>query len=898
MRNVWGLAIAGLLVLGCTRENKNGSLKVTIPVQKNVGALTGYNLEIAVANVQISGRAPIVARIETHDGNNAIPYGNQLTFNIPNLPSNTPALVQVMSLYAGTAQGDLKFYYGDKSVTLNGLTEVTINASPAGVSSGLEAKLAGRFLTSTNGGPTGRLVTLYEVGNGKPPMTVDEGWIVNGWFEAFAVQGAKFDLLAVPENIKLFDDLTVDGSGNVGRLIGGVMTPLSGSASRLEMQAPPTFRKRGTSVEPQPQMRLWLGFFDSVSDTFVNSVTREVRYPNPGDQGVMDLYLDANLTTPLRYRATGGNANDLRLVGSGGVSAAMEGLYSLTGAGCTDSEFGAGECLIFHHARVGSGREGYSGMQIPFRTMDPFSRHEGFTSARFLPAGCAGNPCIKMKWDLLPEAGVPLADVEVWYKYSTSNDSGGDSDRMTCDALPAMGFAKHGAVTTPVSTESYDFLASGMNQNNYYNYRFYLCPRMSTAAGPKYVGQPMRVESHGSNGMDHLGWAIAGTATVSASLIHEDYNQIGDLPEAPSKFYTLVALTAPAAAGIAVGDEVMVHISAKGGTSTCGTYNGQALQAGSYAFARVIGNPISSELRLSRGTFLDDMYASGITSTELASAATNANFCFVQVSKVRHYNNLVINSSSYLGVNSLSLVGTAGGGILPVRVNGTLTLSGNSAIKATGAGFAGGTTGYHGAGDDRDSNNTFKPYSGGGLGVGSPGKGGGGGGYGRGGRNNGGGDGAAGEGSYGGMGHIRMVMGGGGGGPGLAGTSSSGGGLVFLMADKIVSSGAPNLVSASAPAATSDGGAGGGGSVYVFARQVSGTAALNFEALGGDAVSGGKGGGGSVAALVCVNDPVTPVSITSLATKGSTGADTGGSPAQDGLVQVMNPNESYQCQSN
>ena len=283
----------------------------------------------------------------------------------------------------------------------------------------------------------------------------------------------------------------------------------------------------------------------------------------------------------------------------------------------------------------------------------------------------------------------------------------------------------------------------------------------------------------------------------------------------------------------------------------------------------------------------------------------------------------ILSSINYTTSSAITAVPWNGnvGGIVAFQVGGTLTLS--NSVSADALGFRGGSGssnyestcepavydntssnyGYKGEGIEGSSTITYTTHtgrgplvSGGGGGSDDNGGGAGGGNY------TAGGDGGQGwtcssttaAGGIGGIGlgtYIaggRVFMGGGGGGGqqnnGVGSAGTSGGGIVFIKANKLVTScsGSVSISAAGGSSANSGndgaGGAGGGGSVVlaITTFAVSSGCPLNITASGGDGGSvtdpgahGGGGGGGQGAVIFSASLPTS--NITTVASNGTGG---------------------------
>jgi len=374
------------------------------------------------------------------------------------------------------------------------------------------------------------------------------------------------------------------------------------------------------------------------------------------------------------------------------------------------------------------------------------------------------------------------------------------------------------------------------------------------------------------------------------------------------------SVTVSNASSFNVGDYALL-IQMKGATITTG--NVQAFgtitnpnNAGNFEFATIlskVGNTLTFESNLCK------------------SYTVNG---FVQLVKVAVYNNVTISGT----VTSQPWNGTTGG-IVAIKATGSITF--NSDINVSGAGFVGGTftTGFFNCGDmnwanssnnagkkgegiaaaplGQDGNRAPLANGGGGSNTGNPGAGGGG---------NGGSGGRGGNEWYGscqldasfGVGgfglnysNYKAFLGGGGGGGyrdnGLTATEgSNGGGMVFLISPLI--NGNNNIINASGAnvIGNSDsegaGGAGAGGCVYLISNTVS--SPLNIDVKGGNGGDifstlwvaachgpGGGGGGGTVA----FSSPSAPANVLTQISGGNSGMVLHTGPACAGTSHGATP---------
>src|SRR5262249_15661532 len=130
-------------------------------------------------------------------------------------------------------------YYGDVTQSLKNATEnVAVNVSKLGGSgASTMARITGRFLTSSNKGPTGTLSMIYRPA-GKPAMEVDKKPITSGWFEVCNLQDIAVDYV-------------ISEGDEVGKVLGSLWTNASFAPSEklLRISIPAGYEERwdGTS---------------------------------------------------------------------------------------------------------------------------------------------------------------------------------------------------------------------------------------------------------------------------------------------------------------------------------------------------------------------------------------------------------------------------------------------------------------------------------------------------------------------------------------------------------------------------------------------------------------------------------------------------------------------------
>ncbi|MGE0528396.1 MAG: hypothetical protein AB7P49_15105, partial [Bdellovibrionales bacterium] len=504
--------------------------------------------------------------------------------------------------------------------------------------------------------------------------------------------------------------------------------------------------------------------------------------------------------------------------------------------------------------------------------------------------GCSSTHCIDLKWSLLPHAGAGLSEIEVWRKLSSGGD-GGEYDR-SCAELGGLGYVKVGSVTTPSSQDTFQNQDAAFTAGNWYNYRYALCPRGLATLGAHYLGRPVYAEcGSGCGQIEHFGWALSSAdGTVSSLQTHPAGRRVSAVDATTSPHYTSVTFTSSyTTSEFSAGDEVMIHVSGMRGSNTCGAQAGP----GSYDFARVIWANTGTILKISKGSLVDRLET--VSGANLTTASNSgSSFCYVQVVKVVHYNDLTLNATATYTAPAFTY-GDSAGGILALRVSGALIFGGNNAsLSVAGRGYAGGNVTLAGDGTSAAGSSGASTGTGGAGGTVTDLPGSGGGSAGSGGRYSAS-SGNPGFGSNSGGGMFPLAFGGGGGGHYSSGAGGPGGGILFVMANKIQVNGTGVEISALGGDLSGGGGNGAGGSIFVMARKTAGGNPLLIASDAGSGATGGKGGGGYVTDLICANDTANPVTVTRSALRSSTGADAL-NEAQNGIISTWNPaNHLYLC---
>lgn len=879
------LLVAALLCvglsLGCTRKANESTLSLKMNFagtsQSKAGALAvAGELDFAVINVHTS-TGLVVKTFEFRDQPAA---ASGFTAEIPGIPKGN-ILVQFFGVYRDSSSAMQRFGYGDASASVagGGAVSVSITANEIG-SATKEGRLTGRYIdrvTPTETGPTGELIMQYQPPGAVPAVSIERRPIVDGWFSIFMLNGAPLNYRLAETGEMIFNQVQLSGASAV--INGNTLTT---GAHLLQFSKPLAVRKEGDSPEFQPPAEVFVGFLQKAGLNVLG--TKQVCFANDVSEAIPGLFTNTSYTTPMDFVSSGaGTAADMRWI-AGGTGGTQAEVYSNTAAGCTAT--GANKILLYH-TMIGSDSDRAGGIATPFLATAPFQRWDNFIQSKYHLN--VSTPTITLNWALLPGVTSP-AGVTVFAKYVGNGGTDGGGGNQSCKNLEGDGYSEVANVT-PLSTMSYAFTGipggQAVSASNYWGWVFALCGYQGDrAAGThKWLGSYVdggRVSGDGDQ--FHMGWAPASATTVGTTTVNHagEILKVTNIDSSSSSLYTDITLFSSIST-LTAGDEVLFHVSGANGVGACGSYYGSSIGVGTYGFSRVI-SASSSNLKVVKGGLIDQITTTNLTGTP-DSATT---FCFVQVAKVMQFRNLDLSgTNSYVLPSGFDY--TTSGGIMPIRVNGTVTL-GSTSISVNEKGYVGGsTTLQNAAGASGAANNTLFSGTGGAGGT----DGGGGGGYGSGASSTTPVNGGSGQSSW--SNWWRFVLGGGGGaggsGPVMGG---KGGGAIFFMAREVQVTGVSEISASGGNGATTSfgGGGGGGGSIVFITRQLAGAGSLVFKANGGSGGVGnaGVGGGGSVQALICAStlgaSPTAQVGV------GASGNTTG---AQVGHSEFFTPSNQYQC---
>ncbi len=205
LRSVITVGFFGLMILsvGCARsESETSNLQVSLPQVLNKDSAMAapsadFTLSHVIVNITGGGlKDPILKSWDLCQdclaGKTVIPS----PLPIDDVPAGGALrLVQVLAVYKNSASGEMIFYYGDSEKTLSAAEEkLQIDIERMGTASTLiSGRVSGRYLTGLDSGPTSKIDIQFDPGRaGRPPLTIEEDMMVNGWFSVFMLSGVKF----------------------------------------------------------------------------------------------------------------------------------------------------------------------------------------------------------------------------------------------------------------------------------------------------------------------------------------------------------------------------------------------------------------------------------------------------------------------------------------------------------------------------------------------------------------------------------------------------------------------------------------------------------------------------------------------------------------------------------
>jgi hypothetical protein len=248
------------LVLSCTRkdeEKSSVSLKLSLPGSH--GTMSSSEMGVRHLAVNVSGPGQdYFYEWDAHASGEAAPTTLSITLD----PGQH--LIQVAA-YVATATGG-GFYYGDQNLNLNGGNKsVAISTSPIGSSSGMNARVYGRYISSPlySGSVTG----YFFPPGGKPAMPILSTEMYAGWFNFFAIDGVTFKYVHDVSGTVLFNSIDVVSGASPEILVNGASVKGVSGNRLVQVYVPNHYRGSGgvaNTSEVMDSAVSLMGFFGSV----------------------------------------------------------------------------------------------------------------------------------------------------------------------------------------------------------------------------------------------------------------------------------------------------------------------------------------------------------------------------------------------------------------------------------------------------------------------------------------------------------------------------------------------------------------------------------------------------------------------------------------------------------
>lgn len=315
------LLLVPLALTACSRGGHSSGFSLVFPGSDQSSFANEDTLKKTITVVQIGGREP--ARQEINYAPGEIPRGQDLNVLFNNVQLGTSYFIQFLAVFDNSLTGGTKVSYGYAQGTVQRQTDINITAQNISLSDTM-IRVAGRYMSGFNAGPTGKIIASFIPALNHPPIEFDSFEMINGWFEAMAPDADPF-LGAVRLSFNggvLFDNLA------------STNPQLNAYGPRLlRVKKPLSYHAADSTVVPTPEADLYLGFWGQAS-------SETMCYIN-APEDVSFEFRDGNLMSPLEYRGDSGTASQVRVV-EGGVAHTYA---TFPGSGCS---------LRFDHQHVSS----------------------------------------------------------------------------------------------------------------------------------------------------------------------------------------------------------------------------------------------------------------------------------------------------------------------------------------------------------------------------------------------------------------------------------------------------------------------------------------------------------------------------------------------------------------
>lgn len=896
---------------GCTRALPDHvELSVSVPTSLNklgtLGTAGSEKLELVILNLRETPASP--PRVFFFEAGKNLPGGATiggplvLTLAGDAIPLSKTTLVQYAGVFKDDA-GALVFSYGDTTVNtaVNGVIPASIVATVYPSGGGRQLNFGGRYLSAANAGPTGGLTTYFQppippnsaATLAPPPMAVDRSEMIDGYFSTFAIEGGPatnpkftYKLLDYATGTESVIWADVNSSSSL-------FDPSDVNSNFLRLNVPPHFRQERREngsilTKPDPGGWYYAGHWAVDSTVLGDSNVGEFLDSAPS-QTLSDLTSDPIGLTPLPY-----------------ISVAST-IPSLQPDFSSSDQAGGANSIYVYPTRIRDHDSDVYGFRGVFAILDPSAQYDD----AFLKATRITATNVSLSWQYLPLSSGALSGAEVFYKFEQSGGGGSGGDGPSLEGRPncasdlsKQGFVRYatgtGEVTGSTATISLTGTPDGKSFTQDYGHRFAICPYKLVNSKREYYRAYASTSCFGGCRNDDaqmtFGNKVPGLSNdlylysmdqFDSMTIRGATARIKDVKDMSDGTFEINFNSSLMSYSAAVGDEIFIKVMGQKSsimtnppTSTCG--NSAYGPIGSFEYdtavvtdrpdtARMIIKPTRTDLLKGvqvRHNPSNQQYNNNTDQIDLNAAPTDTNFCYIQIVKVPHFGNVSFYGSTN-GIKARQFNwDDDGGGIVAMRVNGTLDFSyPGVTIHADEKGFPSGSSpAGDGAGYFSGAGGASTTIIGAGGASGAAGSG-------------GSGENVGGAATFPGRGGLVSLMTpileqrftlalGNGGGAGSAGTlGGRGGGLVMISARQIKVRGAGNSIDArGAPALAptvgeSGTGGGGGGSVNIYAKNIvnadGASGRLTSSVSGGNggnypgAPGGGGGGAGFVKARLC-----------------------------------------------
>lgn len=294
-----------LFCLSCERASKDTStVSLLLPTEKtsqSVSSLTCTKCLKAVAvNVDGEGIANTVKYFSKIDFDNSLAeLGGEVALEVP---AGSKRRIQVLAVYRNS-DNSKEVQFGSVVVDLLESEPPPINVSLANLGVFKGGSLVGRYLTSTNAGPTGKVLISFKHASSGLNMQLFESEILNGWFDFFISENFLTSYKLVETGQFLFEDVTLDS-----------LTPAAAvdHIARVSRPSGPHYSTRDgwtTNELINEYHDILYGFFGAAALVSGKTVCLEHNPSSPGSMTFTQLSTTPNGSGPITYHHNDASAD-------------------------------------------------------------------------------------------------------------------------------------------------------------------------------------------------------------------------------------------------------------------------------------------------------------------------------------------------------------------------------------------------------------------------------------------------------------------------------------------------------------------------------------------------------------------------------------------------------------